>query len=545
MFDYLQQFNKLPKELRDKVSSPAAMEILSSLESKYKVNLAMLVMQIMVKQVLIKDLTAHLITEMSLSPEQAQALNQELQEKLFFSVATYLGLKMAPPLSPEEKELVQLMKDNAIILPSSDLMNRCRQILLTYRKGVRTKIDVRAALERDVNQGGLGLDAVTADRLLRALDLPATTPPVELARPQASAELNNLIKQQDGSAYDLKSAIAGGKIKAPAALAGKFKQQILDTKHELEAPVDELEIAAPAPTLSLQEAADNTPEKADSQHNVSGTNKTLTDDRRQSVPVMTPNQVAPAVVKLGVSEEANKSQKIIDQKIAIDKVKDEAVPVMGKNEALAAQAAATSNAKLKEATLENLKPEAATNRSFKKAPSELSGLWAKLFKEQANKTINSKHGSGPVSLSSNHLEEAVKAAVKEAAISARPAASSESRTKIEDVKMRPKVMGPLEELRYLDLVNFRRLGATPKEITVKIVNKIHLLEKDGYDRMVEGVKAWRQSPVNRLYVRLAQEAVVSGMTLRETIANRQVEKKESLSMEEIEAIVLMNNQLMF
>jgi hypothetical protein len=63
--------------------------------------------------------------------------------------------------------------------------------------------------------------------------------------------------------------------------------------------------------------------------------------------------------------------------------------------------------------------------------------------------------------------------------------------------------------------------------------------------MVEGVKAWRQSPVNRLYVRLVQEAVISEMTLREAIADKQSKNKDSLSIEEIEAIVSMNNKLMF
>jgi len=116
---------------------------------------------------------------------------------------------------------------------------------------------------------------------------------------------------------------------------------------------------------------------------------------------------------------------------------------------------------------------------------------------------------------------------------------------MEDVKARPRVMGPLEELRYLDLVNFRRLGTSPKEITGKIVMKIRLLEKDGYDRMVEGVKSWRQSPVNRIYIRLVQEAVAKDITLRDAVAARLSEKKETLTMEEIEAIVAMNSQLMF
>jgi len=78
----------------------------------------------------------------------------------------------------------------------------------------------------------------------------------------------------------------------------------------------------------------------------------------------------------------------------------------------------------------------------------------------------------------------VRAAAQAAPASVRPAASIETKTKMEDVRARPKVMGPLEELRYLDLVNFRRLGDSPQAITDKIVMKIKLLEKDGYDRMV-------------------------------------------------------------
>ena len=539
MFDYLQQFNKLPKELKEKVSSPAAMDVLSSLEKKYQVNLAMLVMQIMVKQVLMKDLTAHLITKMSLSSEQAQSLNQELQEKLFFSVATYLGLKIVNPLSPEDKELVQLMKENAIILPSSDLMNRCRQILLTYRKGVRTKIDTRAALERNIAQGGLGLDAATADRLLHVFNTPVKAQVLSTAVPKASAELSNLINQQEGASYNLKKAIAGGQVKTPPVLANKFKQNVLDPKHEIEAAEEELEIAAPKPTLLLQEEKDNTPEKEVVQKPVVQTKTQSEKNIKPLIPVSKSEPKVPTVAAPPVSP---------SPAIPVSVISSE---TNGADEEKAAKFAAATNAKLKVEKdtklkakhVETLKPAAATSTNFKKTPSELSGLWAKLFKEKDSATLAAKNKAD--SLSSNHLEEAVKAAVQASTKTSRPAASSDSRTRIEDVKVRPKVMGPLEELRYLDLVNFRRLGSTPKEITIKIVNKIHLLEKDGYDRMVEGVKAWRQSPINRLYVRLAQEAIVSGMTLKAAVTKRRADKKESLSMEELEAIVAMNNQLMF
>jgi hypothetical protein len=106
-------------------------------------------------------------------------------------------------------------------------------------------------------------------------------------------------------------------------------------------------------------------------------------------------------------------------------------------------------------------------------------------------------------------------------------------------------MGPLEELQFLDLINFRRLGKTPGEITAKIFSKIKFLEREGYEKMVAGVKAWRQSPVNRLYLRLGQEAITKGITLKEALAARQKAGQECLSLEEIEAIVAMNGKLVF
>ena len=48
MFDYLTKFNELPRELREKVSSPAAIVAVDALEKKYGVNLAALVLKVMV-----------------------------------------------------------------------------------------------------------------------------------------------------------------------------------------------------------------------------------------------------------------------------------------------------------------------------------------------------------------------------------------------------------------------------------------------------------------------------------------------------------------
>lgn len=114
-----------------------------------------------------------------------------------------------------------------------------------------------------------------------------------------------------------------------------------------------------------------------------------------------------------------------------------------------------------------------------------------------------------------------------------------------DVKPVPKVMGPIEELQFLDLLNFRRLGKTPVEITAKIFSKIKLLEAEGYDKMVAGVRAWRQSPVNRLYLKMGQEAIKKGITIKELASSYENDSKNYLSLEEIEEIIVMNSKLVF
>jgi hypothetical protein len=67
---------------------------------------------------------------------------------------------------------------------------------------------------------------------------------------------------------------------------------------------------------------------------------------------------------------------------------------------------------------------------------------------------------------------------------------------MQDVRVVPKIMGPIEELQFLDLINFRRLGKTPEEITTKIFNKVKMLERDGYEKMITGITVWKKSPVS-------------------------------------------------
>jgi len=106
---------------------------------------------------------------------------------------------------------------------------------------------------------------------------------------------------------------------------------------------------------------------------------------------------------------------------------------------------------------------------------------------------------------------------------------------------KPRTMGPIDELRYLNLVDFRRLHEEPAKAIIKVKEKISLLEKDKYEKKVEGLKAWRASPVNKMYLGIGQASIINHKSIQDVI--HELGEKDSLSQEEFDAIGKLNYQL--
>jgi len=120
-----------------------------------------------------------------------------------------------------------------------------------------------------------------------------------------------------------------------------------------------------------------------------------------------------------------------------------------------------------------------------------------------------------------------------------------SKPKIEDVKFQPKLTGPIEEIRTMSLVDFRRLGSTPEQITDKIMEKIDLLEEESFTKRLEAIKAWKESEVNNIYLELGEESMEEKKPIAEVIKDRQQLNKPTLSTEEVEAIMELNKKLRY
>lgn len=119
------------------------------------------------------------------------------------------------------------------------------------------------------------------------------------------------------------------------------------------------------------------------------------------------------------------------------------------------------------------------------------------------------------------------------------------RPKMEDVKFTRRLAGPVEELASLGLIDFRRLSKDPHEAAMKIKAKIDLLEGQGYEKKIAGIKAWRESPVNRLYLDLSRQSLLSGRSVQDLAAEHQARGEESLSAPELGAILELNSELRF
>jgi hypothetical protein len=111
-------------------------------------------------------------------------------------------------------------------------------------------------------------------------------------------------------------------------------------------------------------------------------------------------------------------------------------------------------------------------------------------------------------------------------------------------KEAPKVMGLLDELAFFDLVVFRRLSRLPEEATAKIKEKIELLELDSYHKRLEGIKAWRHSPLYKLYLRVSDESMKNNDSIEQTLKKFEA-GKDNLSVAEFVAIMKLNKELRF
>lgn len=108
---------------------------------------------------------------------------------------------------------------------------------------------------------------------------------------------------------------------------------------------------------------------------------------------------------------------------------------------------------------------------------------------------------------------------------------------------RPKLVGPIGELQYMSLNDFRRISDDPQVRAEKILEKLDLLEEESYVQRVKGIKAWQECEVFDLYIQIGAEAMSEEKTLEEVISEYDKRGDQFLTKEEFFSINELNKKL--
>ncbi|MEA1962867.1 MAG: hypothetical protein U9M94_01355 [Patescibacteria group bacterium] len=119
------------------------------------------------------------------------------------------------------------------------------------------------------------------------------------------------------------------------------------------------------------------------------------------------------------------------------------------------------------------------------------------------------------------------------------------KARMDDVKHTPKLLGPIDELKEMDLLNFRRLSDDLSVRIKKISEKIEFLEEENYAQRLSGIKAWRQSKLNKMYLDIGKESISANRGIDDIINSRQEKGEDCLNKEEFLLIMELNKTLRY
>jgi hypothetical protein len=100
-----------------------------------------------------------------------------------------------------------------------------------------------------------------------------------------------------------------------------------------------------------------------------------------------------------------------------------------------------------------------------------------------------------------------------------------------------------DELGQMTLSEFRRLAKTPAQAVEKLQQKFDTLQQESFEHWTEGVQAWRNSPLQQMYLRLVADSFASGKTVSQLVEERSQQDTTLPTPEELGAILDLNSHV--
>lgn len=117
-------------------------------------------------------------------------------------------------------------------------------------------------------------------------------------------------------------------------------------------------------------------------------------------------------------------------------------------------------------------------------------------------------------------------------------ASANAKAMMHDVHARPLSMGPLDEIQFFTLVDFRRLSSKPDDAAERLKQKFLNLKEESYLLFIKSWDAWRNSPLYQAYVSVIDEAMEQKRPLSGVLGER-----DKISLAEVEVLINLEKDL--
>ncbi|MCK5416188.1 hypothetical protein KAI92_02050 [Candidatus Parcubacteria bacterium] len=552
MLVILQKFNKLPDEIRGKVSDEKAMAVVNDIEKRYKVNLAIIIMRVMIKDIPFSKLKGYFMFENDLSDERAEKLFLELKEKIFKDVLSYLGIR--DELKENYNDNLEIKKDASEPLAAEFLKNSLKKDVNYTEKTEKEKIvlvrpKIITKIDSVPTQDSKELKNKILSPLPKSNDIKEEVISEKII---SNNEEVHLVKDLDidiGKDNSVEHEVVKV-IKDKSNLKDKVEQKIQNVISELKISFASSELKTRFEQIlrtylrgvrnriTTIESLGKSPEFGGLSFN------------SQLIDLILNELDGVRVTKKIISDKKNNlkeySSIIEDDGRSINKKKDvdllEALSSMDRD-------VEYDYTKLKNKTENNQSQLKELERNKEKLVEKNNQVVDQT--EKKNKVDNNIEDKKEVEESDGGIQSVKEEQLvknqefsRENVINVRQVSPINTK-KVSDVKQVPKLMGPIDELKEMDLVIFRRLGVDTRKCTQKIKEKVSILERDGYGQRLIGIKAWRKSPINMMYIGLGNEAINKKVEVDIVINEKQKNSEDVLTKEEFRAIMDLNRELRF
>lgn len=105
------------------------------------------------------------------------------------------------------------------------------------------------------------------------------------------------------------------------------------------------------------------------------------------------------------------------------------------------------------------------------------------------------------------------------------------------------LIGPVEELAAMTIEDFRLLGRNNAERMDELLEKVQLLADQSLVKKIQGISAWRKSPVFQMYLSLCFEGVKEKRSVEQVIERHQRDNEETMTLSEYEGINQLNRMI--